>query len=409
MKKKMSFVIHPLFFAVFPVIFLFSMNINSLNPEEILIPIIVVPVISLVLWSLLSLVLKNKLKAGMIISIGIVLFFTYGHVHNILTDSDAMGDFSRHRYLLIPFFITFVISTIYFVRTNRLLDNTTKITNGISIAIVLMTLVNVVTFSINDPSISIENENQVTDLVYGTNIPDIYFIILDGYAGETILNSVYGFDNSEFLENLEKYDFYIIENAKSNYPITTHTLSSMLNLKYINYIGDELGKDSKNVHPLTDMIRDNKVLRDLKSLGYKIIVLASSHKFTTYFDAVDLILCESNDKINSEFNINLLKTSILKPIYALLFESHRDKILCSLSELPNVHNKFDEPTFVFAHFLMPHPPIVFGPNGEEVEVKTIEVTDSWEDKEGYIDQVQFSNKKMLEFIEKIPLDQKSLK
>jgi len=403
----MSFPIHPLIFAIFPVIFLFSLNINSLNHEEVIIPIIIVPVISLALWGLLSLVLKNSLKAGMIISVGILVFFTYGHIHNILIESDIAGDFSRHRYLLIPFFMTFVISTIYFVRTNRLLDNTTKIINGVSIAIILITLVNVASFSISETSISTENENQETNLVYHTSVPDIYLIVLDGYAGETILNSVYDYDNSEFLKSLEKYDFHIIENAKSNYPITTHTFSSMLNLKYINYVGDELGKDSKNIHPLTNMIVNNKVVQDLKSLGYKTIVLGSSVKFTTDLSEADLILCRNNDKINSEFNISLFKTSIMKPIYSLLFESHRDKTLCSLSELPNVHNKFDEPTFVLAHFLLPHPPNIFGPNGEEVEVKTIEVTDSWGDKEGYIDQVKFSNKKMLEFIESIPLDNNS--
>jgi len=400
-------VIHPLIFAIFPVAFLFSLNINSINHEEIIIPIIVAPLVSLALWGILSFVLKNKLKAGMIISIGIILFFSYGHVHNILIDSDAIGDFSRHRYLLIPFFSAFVIGIVYFVRTNRLLDNATKITNGVSIAIVLMTLVNVGSFGLTDSSISLENESQPLDLVHGSDLPDIYYIILDGYAGESILNSVYGFDNSEFLTTLEKNDFNVIENAKSNYPITTHTLSSMLSMNYINYIGDELGKDSKNVHPLTELISENKVMTDFKSLGYKIIVLGSSQRFTTDLAVADLILCEGNDRINSEFNINLIKTSILKPIYSILFESHRDKILCSLSELPNVHDQFNEPTFVFAHLIIPHPPIIFGPNGEEVEARTIEITDLWDDKEGYIDQVLFSNKKMMEFIESIPLNDNS--
>ena len=142
------------------------MNINSLNHDVVIIPIIVVPLVSLALWGIISLILKNKLKAGMIISIGIILFFSYGHVHNILIDSDAVGDFSRHRYLLIPFFSAFVIGTIYFVRTSRLLDNATKITNGVSIAIVLMTLVNVGTFGLTDSSISLENDNQSLDLVH---------------------------------------------------------------------------------------------------------------------------------------------------------------------------------------------------------------------------------------------------
>jgi len=174
-------------------------------------------------------------------------------------------------------------------------------------------------------------------------------------------------------------------------------------MKYINYVGDALGSESRNVHPLYDLVNDNKVMRDFKSLGYKIIVLGSSHKFSTDIANADFILCQSNDPFNSEFNINLIKTSILKPIYSILFESHRDKILCSLSELPNIHDQFDGPFFVFSHLLIPHSPFIFGPNGEIKSSKTIEVTDEWDD-EGYIDQLKFVNKKMLEFLENIPLN-----
>jgi hypothetical protein len=235
------------------------------------------------------------------------------------------------------------------------------------------------------------------------SLPNVYYIFLDAYAGESVLNSVHNFDNSEFLTELKLKGFHILDDANTNYPITTHVMSSVLNMQYINEVGTKLGKDSKNVHPLYDMIENNNVMKDFKSMGYKIIVLGSSHKFSTDIAIADEILCLSNDPINSEFNINLIKTSILKPIYAMLFETHRDKILCSLSELPNVHNQFKKPIFVFSHLLIPHAPFIFGPNGEERSSKTIEVTDEW-DGEGYIDQVKFVNKKMLEFLESIPMD-----
>ena len=77
MNKKDPRVIHPLIFAIFPVLFIFSINIDSLNHEEVILPIIVAPLASLALWAVLSLILKNKFKAGMIISLGIVLFFSY--------------------------------------------------------------------------------------------------------------------------------------------------------------------------------------------------------------------------------------------------------------------------------------------------------------------------------------------
>ena len=403
MSSKNKKVFHPLLFSIFPILYIFTLNIDSLNPEEVILPIILVPIVSFGLWSLLSLILKNKYKSGMIISIGLILFFSYGHIHNILIDSEVTEDFSRHRYLVIPFVSIFLITTIYFVKTQKLLNNATTITNGISIALLLMTLVNISSFALTDTSMTLENESIFLPMTNTDSLPNVYYIFLDAYAGESVLNSVHNFDNSDFLTELELKDFQILDDANTNYAVTTHVMSSVLNMQYINEIGTKLGKDSKNVHPLYDLIKNNKVMKDFKSMGYEIIVLGSSHKFSTDISVADEILCISNDPINSEFNINLIKTSILKPIYSMLFETHRDKILCSLSELPNVHNQFEKPIFVFSHLLLPHSPFIFGPNGEERISKTIEVTDEWK-AQGYVDQVKFTNKKMLEFLESIPMD-----
>ena len=59
--------------------------------------------------------------------------------------------------------------------------------------------------------------------------------------------------------------------------------------------------------------------------------------------------------------------------------------------------------------MLPHPPWIFGPNGEEITPgKPLLVTDNpeyrdsgWKPKTQYIQQVEFSNKKTIETIEKI--------
>jgi len=180
-----------------------------------------------------------------------------------------------------------------------------------------MTLVNISSFAFTDTSMTLENESIFLPMTNTDSLPNVYYIFLDAYAGESVLNSVHNFDNSDFLKELELKDFQILDDANTNYAVTTHVMSSVLNMQYINEIGTKLGKDSKNVHPLYDLIENNKVMKDFKSMGYEIIVLGSSHKFSTDISVADEILCISNDPINSEFNINLIKTSILKPIYSL--------------------------------------------------------------------------------------------
>ena len=49
------------------------------------------------------------------------------------------------------------------------------------------------------------------------------------------------------------------------------------------------------------------------------------------------------------------------------YREHRARILYQLDSLGNVVPGLEGPKFVFAHVLIPHPPFVFGANGEEVE------------------------------------------
>ena len=98
---------------------------------------------------------------------------------------------------------------------------------------------------------------------------------------------------------------------------------------------------------------------------------------------------------------------MLRPIFVKMFGTQelRDKILCQFSELSDLHNLIKEPFFVYAHFLPPHPPYVFGPNGEFRQPESLSPNDRiWGDRLSYIDQIQFVNKKIIETIDKILLE-----
>jgi len=47
-------------------------------------------------------------------------------------------------------------------------------------------------------------------------------------------------------------------------------------------------------------------------------------------------------------------------------EKRRDQIKCAFSESKTIGNNKDKPIFAFIHILFPHPPNIFGPNGEAV-------------------------------------------
>ena len=75
--EQKSSIIHPILFALFPIVFLFSQNIGQIYPIEAIIPGVLITSISIILWYGLGVISKNYFKSGLVISTGIFLFFFY--------------------------------------------------------------------------------------------------------------------------------------------------------------------------------------------------------------------------------------------------------------------------------------------------------------------------------------------
>src|ERR1044072_1951722 len=71
------------------------------------------------------------------------------------------------------------------------------------------------------------------------NRPDIFFIVLDEYSGNTALNQLFHFDNSDFKKQLEQRGFYVAKESLSNYNYTPFSVASILNMKYLDLHMDE--------------------------------------------------------------------------------------------------------------------------------------------------------------------------
>src|SRR4030066_609807 len=81
---KPPFPIHPFLFAVFPVLFLYSHNIREILPDVVIKPLIAVIILTVILVVILNFLIKNQEKAALLSSLFIVLFFSYGHVANLI-------------------------------------------------------------------------------------------------------------------------------------------------------------------------------------------------------------------------------------------------------------------------------------------------------------------------------------
>ena len=225
--------------------------IVSVNLDEVffensaLLFLIIVPSV-LVLWYLLNLLIKDKMKSGLIISLGLVLFFSYGHFFNVLRDI-VIDDLviSRHRYLVPSFGIILVIGVYSMLKTKKNFSDFTTIANVIAIAILLVSVSNIFVYALgnndDDRSILTDRFNYNDGLPASLDYtPNVYYIILDKYASSKVLKDIFDFDNQDFISQLNERGFHVTENSHSNYAGTILSLTSSLNMEYVNYLAMQL-------------------------------------------------------------------------------------------------------------------------------------------------------------------------
>lgn len=397
----MKITFHPILFALIPTLFILVNNLAEINYHDVFLPLLVIVAISSALWLVVRIILKNTIKSALIVSLGLVLFFFYGHYYNLVYEFAKEFALGHHRYLLIPFIATFVVGTIYLVRTQRRLDNANTITNVMSLAIISIILVNVGTFELQNSDNLLENTDNVK-LAKPENPPDVYYIILDKYAGAITLKDLVNYDNHEFLDFLKNRGFQIADESYSNYPNTRNSITSSLNMNYINNLVNVPG-DYASKRPLNYLVANNAVMKNFKSLDYEIVVLDGGWTITKSFGIADRNLC-SQDFVNYDVINQIFETSMLEPIsVSLSYDRVRENRLCVFSELPKISAETDKPVFVFTHMILPHEPVLFGENGEPVNPDSLvlKLDTTGEISAEYIDQLKFTNKKIQQVVNTI--------
>ena len=412
-------IIHIFLISLFPVLFIYSQNIDETPVQEIVLPALLILFGAVLLWLLTRFIIKNNEKSAFIISLLLVLSFSYGHIY-LLVDDFTLGDsdLGRHRYLLIPFVISFVVGTYYFVKTKVDLNNMSTIFNVFAASILVIILINVATYNLENidsfeneviapPSVSLFDTTIETISSYhveSKSHPDVYYIILDAYTSSNSLNKFLNYDNYEFVSYLTDKGFTVNHNSYSNYPSSLPSITSTFNMMYLNSLTDgQIGP--QELHISEKMISEGPVMQNFKSAGYDIIILHRPFTEMSSSSLFDLELCKRNQYIDSQLLSLIIRTSVLGFVLEKSQEQEmRETALCNFSELPKQHKAFDKPIFVVSHILIPHPPYLFDPDGNPVDSIRPQGLEDWDYKEGYINSVKFANKKIIQVVDELLTD-----
>ena len=409
MKKLL--VIHPFLLAIFPILFLFAYNIDEVPAPDLLLPILVVIAVTLILFFSSRLITKNYIKSGIITSCFLILFFSYGHIWDLIASLELGSFFNEHPgFFLGPLWaVVFVTGAFLVIKSRSNFLTFTKFLNIVSITLVIISLINIGIYEIKMTKLTpaeINKEGDSLDLNDSGNLRDIYYIILDAYAASSTLREIYGYDNSEFIDYLTTKGFYVASRSRSNYMWTHMSIPSSLNMNYVNYSSDIVGIDPGATAIIQEMWQNNEISQLLRSIGYRCMYISD-------LPYVDIMRGFGYDVIShpwkffgitlSWFTIKLIETTAgYYFLYPLLQTSRREALLLTFDALVNVPN-IKEPTFVFAHISCPHAPFIFDRDGNPAKQDVLSMSGEqmWQNKQGYVDQLIFVNKKVEALVDAI--------
>jgi hypothetical protein len=128
--KTKSKKIHPFLVAIFPILIIYSQNIGRVEIEELILPVIIIVGLTIGLYYFLKSILKNENKSAIIVTLILIMLFSYGHIYYLLNDVTIDGfDIGKNRYLIPVFGLLLGIGIFLTIKIKTALDNATTILN----------------------------------------------------------------------------------------------------------------------------------------------------------------------------------------------------------------------------------------------------------------------------------------
>jgi len=411
-------VFYPPLFAAFPVLFLYTYNMNETLMSEVWLPLGVSVAGALVLWAVLSLILRSLAKAGLATAIFLALFFSYGRFYDGVS---YLGVFVPKHAHLLPIMLFIWGYCVYFIgRAKRDFRITTKFFNITAVVLIAINLFNIGVYQVYLARLGDIAPEETPEHTAGSpadlsTLPDIYYIIFDEYSHPDTMKEWYDYDSSEFINSLEDKGLFVARQSKTRTPHTVQSIAQTLNMEYLT-AGWYYNEEANNWKELTgpegmypgypawsepayQKLADNKVAEFLRAEGYEYIYFgnwASSNIWGKYMkENVDLYFNyyeTSSTPWMSAFHNILWNTTMLKPFYLHFMGiqcamSYRYCTMSTLEHLKEMPSQ-EGPKFVYAHFMCPHEVFVFGSDGEAIAPIN---WSNYEDKQFYRGQYIFIN------------------
>lgn len=407
-----SHLLTPFLVSIFPLLFVYSNNLTKVRFESTIRTTLIVVIGTFFLLFIFHRIIRNKLKASLLLSLYLFIFFSYGHLINLIPYFELYSNngfvLGKNKMVLPIIFIVLLFLTIKILLTKKSLI---PILNIITVGLLCIITFN--SAKIIYYHLFIKSETGSTNIIEfesddlktsDPEQPDIYYLIFDAHANNKVLKNVYNYEDNILTPQLTRLGFFVSESSQANYMHTLPSIGGSLNFDYAENI---TGLDILDGVKLMELIDQNRAALELKKRGYLYITFDSGI-FITEKSSITDISYPYQYGLNS-YELLLINTTMLsKPLLHLKVDPnniHRGRILFMFDSLKDIATN-PRPTFTFAHFLSPHPPFVFNPEGNPGFIKreftfneAITYPGTKEEyKQGYIEQLSFIDKKIIETV-----------
>ena len=228
--------------------------------------------------------------------------------------------------------------------------------------------------------------------------PDVYIILLDAYPSNDVLKRDFNFDNSAFINTLEKKGFFIFDSIYSNYTKTICSLPSFLNHKY-----------TENFEYTPSLALSNAALfKTAYDNGYKVDFINSFSGFKLEKGYVSSVTDVSKHYAGTATTINqaFFYGTFFQKMFPFFNKRNnvKDIFWTELSKEINVSS----PKFVFAHIMAPHLPYLKDRNGKKLnafkrdDILVNEITKEYKiNKKNCIEYLLYTNNKTKSAVDEI--------
>ncbi|MBI2729336.1 MAG: sulfatase-like hydrolase/transferase [Sphingobacteriales bacterium] len=423
MLRKLFTHIRPFHFVLLIPFFLLHIENNYFGLLPV--PVVTKSIISfsalcLSLFLVAKVFLKENNKIGVFCFVALGYFFGFGAVKDFLETFPSLYKFTSYRYLLPLIIIMLALLFIYLRKSTR---DLTRLNTFLFLAVSLNLLLEVFLFSKNSftkadlkNDLGDPNLTEVKNFTPCTNCeqPDIFYIVFDEYTSSDCLKKYWNYSNDTLDNYLLSNNFFISKKSRSNYCFTTFSVSSIMEMQYLNLPPDYTQAVAKDFARGEYTLMRNSAIKILEKQGYNIhnhsIFDFENHptELGTYFYQLRGMYVDDETlfgRVKRDIGWN----------FASLFSRDPRKAVEQLVKEKTDHNvegkkysfalakdaiKNEDPAkkdFFFFHFLLPHDPFVFDAKGNIKYYS--DYRSSLQEK--YLEQLKYTNTLLVDMVDYI--------